>query len=48
MKDNKGTKRMPRYCCPNHYRTSPMFHCWNQALWIVCFLVCYPNIHFLI
>jgi hypothetical protein len=31
MQGNNGTNRIPWYCCPNHHRTSPMFHCWNQA-----------------
>jgi hypothetical protein len=35
--------RVPRYCCPNLHRNSPMFHCWNQALGIVGFVGCSPN-----
>jgi hypothetical protein len=31
------------HCCPNHLRTSPMFHCWNQAFRTVGFLGCFPN-----
>lgn len=34
MRDNNGTKRIPRYCCPNLHRTSPAFRCWNQAFQI--------------
>jgi hypothetical protein len=34
---------MPRYCYPNHHRTSPVFHCWNYAFRTVGFLVCSPN-----
>jgi hypothetical protein len=45
MNSNNGTNRIPRYCCPNHHKTSPMFHCWNQALWTVGFLGCSPNIN---
>jgi hypothetical protein len=45
MKGNNGTNRIPRYCCPHHHRTSPVFHCWNQAFPIVGFLGCSPNIN---
>jgi hypothetical protein len=38
MKGNIGTNRIPRYFCPNHHRTSPMLHCWNQASCFVGFL----------
>jgi phosphatidylinositol kinase/protein kinase (PI-3 family) len=45
MKGKDGTNRTPRYCCPNHHKTSPVFHCWNQAFRIVGFLVCSPNVN---
>jgi hypothetical protein len=36
---------VPRYCCPNHQRTSPVFRCWNQAFRIVGFHGCSPNVN---
>jgi hypothetical protein len=45
MEDNNGTNRIPRYCCPNHHRTSAVFHCWNQASRIVGFAGCSPNVN---
>jgi hypothetical protein len=44
MKGNNGINRS-RYCYPNHLRTFPMFHCWNQAFRIVGFLGCSSNIN---
>jgi hypothetical protein len=39
MKGTNGTNStVPRHCCPNHNRTSPMFHCWNLVFQIVGFL----------
>jgi hypothetical protein len=32
-----------RHCCPNHHRTSPVFHCWYQAFRIAGFLGCSQN-----
>jgi hypothetical protein len=32
------TETVPRYCCPNHHRTSLAFHFWNQAFRVVGFL----------
>jgi hypothetical protein len=45
MKDNNGTNRIQRYCCPNHHRPFTVFHCWNHALRIVGFLGCSPNLN---
>jgi hypothetical protein len=44
MKLNNGTNTIPRYCSPNHHKTSPMFHCWNQAFRIIDFFGCSPNV----
>jgi hypothetical protein len=45
MKVNNGTNRISRYCSPNYHRTSPVFHCSNQAFRIVGFLGCFPNVN---
>jgi hypothetical protein len=32
MKGNNGTNKiLYQYCCPNHHRTSPVFHCWDPT-----------------
>ena len=41
VQDQQNTK----YCCPNHHRSSSMFHSWNQALRITGFLGWCPNIN---
>jgi len=41
---NYGTSRIPRYCCPYHYRSISMFHLWNQAFRIIGYLGHTPNI----
>jgi hypothetical protein len=45
MKGDNGTNRIPRYCCPNHHRTSHAFRCCNHAIRIVSFLGCSPNVN---
>jgi hypothetical protein len=40
MKADNGTNRIPRYCCPNHRRTSLVFYCWSETFRIVGFLGC--------
>jgi hypothetical protein len=45
IKGSNGTNGIPQYSCPNHHRTSPVFHCWNQAFWMVGFLGCSPNVN---
>jgi hypothetical protein len=36
---------VPQYCCLKHHKTSPVFHCWNQAFRIVGFLGCSSNVN---
>jgi hypothetical protein len=44
VKGNNETNRIPRYCRPNHDRTSSVFHSWNRAFRIVGFLGRSPNV----
>jgi hypothetical protein len=37
------TSSIPRYSCPNHHRTTSVFHIWNQAFKTMGFLRCCPN-----
>jgi hypothetical protein len=45
MKGNNGINKIPRYSCPNHQRTSPVFYFWNCEVRIVSFLGCSPNVN---
>ena len=36
---------MPRYCCPNYYRSTSVFHSWKQAFRNIGFLGFSPNIN---
>jgi hypothetical protein len=47
MKGNNGTNRILYHdiAAQTINRTSPVFHCWNQAFRSVVFLVCSPNVN---
>ena len=42
---NTGTSRMPRYCCPNHDRSTSVFQSWKQAFRNTGLLGRSPNIN---
>jgi len=37
------TSSIPRYCCPDHHRTTSVIDSWNQAFKTIGFLGCCPN-----
>ena len=45
IQSNYRTSIIPKYFCPNHHRSTSMFHIWNQAFRMVGFLGHSPNIN---